>query len=423
MNFKDINPDLCNFCGACIAVCPRNCLSAGREKVVFDESRCIDCGLCYNSCQGVEFDFSKARNTFKRKRFHEIIGGYDSIHIGKSKNQELLEQSSSGGLVPEFLIYALEMGVVDGVIMVLKSKSNPLGYKIAVAKTKKQVLGRCQSLYRLIPVNMILNRLGEEKNLAFVGLPCQVEALRKLQMNGNPEAKKIKLVVGLFCGLNQSFKSVEFILKKLKVRREDITGFSQRKKDFKKGKGWPGGFYIRTKDNKEFFLGKEMYEYLYYKYASPRCLLCYDYTNEFADISFGDAWSKQPSKEGWSEIVVRNELSKKILRGLKKEDRIILEESSLSSLMSSHPGHITLKKKGIFLRMKKAKAKPNYNVQEKRFGKKVEFSQMMTFLFIKFIRSNLMDKVLNWLPLGFIGRLTYSLKRILRFLLFKKKQY
>lgn len=422
MNFKDINPRMCNFCGSCVSVCNQNCLSIENEKISFDENRCSNCSLCYNNCQGIEFDFPKARELFKQNNFHEILGYYDSIYVGQSKTSEILETSSSGGLVPEFLIHALEKKLINGVVMVLKDHEKPLGYRLAIARNKKQVLERCQSLYRLVPINSILKKLETEDNLAFVGLPCQVEAVRKLQMNGNVYAKKIKLIVGIFCGLNQSFESIKFLLNKLNIKEDEVIGFSQRKKDFNRNKFWPGGFYIKTKNNREYFLTKDMYEFLYYKYASLRCLVCYDYTNEFADVSFGDAWSKKHSKKGWSEIIIRSEEAKKIVLGLQKENKIILEQSNLENIMKFHPGHINLKKKGIFQRFKKLGLRPEYHISERQFDMKTEYSQALTFMLIRFIRSKFMNLILLLLPLKLIGLSTSIFRKTLRIFFFKKKK-
>lgn len=418
-NFNNISSKLCNFCGTCVGVCPVDCLSLDKEKIVFDEKKCINCGLCFKNCQGVEFDFPKARKIFNRRdtKFNELIGSYDSFFIAQTKDQDILKDSSSGGLVPTVLMRMLEKKLVDGAILIAKNKKSPLGYKIIIAKTREDVLQRCQSLYQLVPLNSILKKIGKSdlKNLAFVGLPCHVEAIRKLQMSGNETAKKIKLILGLFCGLTQSFSALELVFRKLKIRKEDIVDFSYR------GGAWPGGLYIKTKD-KEYFLGKEGYEFMYYMFAPRRCLLCYDYTNEFADASFGDAWSKQPSKGGWSEVIVRNKLIKDILLDLKKESKIVLEESNLDKLLESRPGHISLKKKGIFYRLRKMKPSPRYGIEQKKFGPKVELFQKMMFFFIMLMHSKLVKTAFFIFPLSISGSFISILRKVARFAFFKKKR-
>ncbi len=41
--------DSCIACGACVAECPVDCISAGAVYSI-DQSQCIDCGSCANVC-------------------------------------------------------------------------------------------------------------------------------------------------------------------------------------------------------------------------------------------------------------------------------------------------------------------------------------------------------------------------------------
>jgi len=44
-----INSD-CISCGACAPICPVNCIAAGEEKYVIDETACVECGACNEIC-------------------------------------------------------------------------------------------------------------------------------------------------------------------------------------------------------------------------------------------------------------------------------------------------------------------------------------------------------------------------------------
>jgi NAD-dependent dihydropyrimidine dehydrogenase PreA subunit len=47
-----IDPDKCEFCGACKSACPVSAISnpAGTTYYAVDEAECIDCGACESEC-------------------------------------------------------------------------------------------------------------------------------------------------------------------------------------------------------------------------------------------------------------------------------------------------------------------------------------------------------------------------------------
>jgi len=47
---KTYQQDLCNFCGLCVEVCPVKAIKIKKEKLEFDENKCIGCGDCVFSC-------------------------------------------------------------------------------------------------------------------------------------------------------------------------------------------------------------------------------------------------------------------------------------------------------------------------------------------------------------------------------------
>lgn len=44
-----IIPDKCIGCGACVAVCPQNCIKGDCPKAI-DQSHCLHCGNCFRDC-------------------------------------------------------------------------------------------------------------------------------------------------------------------------------------------------------------------------------------------------------------------------------------------------------------------------------------------------------------------------------------
>ena len=46
----DIAENKCDFCGACISVCPPNCIDVREASIMIHDDICIDCDLCVMIC-------------------------------------------------------------------------------------------------------------------------------------------------------------------------------------------------------------------------------------------------------------------------------------------------------------------------------------------------------------------------------------
>ena len=40
----------CDFCAACIAVCPPDCITVKEDDLIVENNICIDCNLCVKIC-------------------------------------------------------------------------------------------------------------------------------------------------------------------------------------------------------------------------------------------------------------------------------------------------------------------------------------------------------------------------------------
>jgi MinD superfamily P-loop ATPase len=46
----EIDPRLCDLCGACVAVCPENCLDLEAYRLLLIRELCTGCRLCEYAC-------------------------------------------------------------------------------------------------------------------------------------------------------------------------------------------------------------------------------------------------------------------------------------------------------------------------------------------------------------------------------------
>ncbi|NQU88053.1 MAG: Coenzyme F420 hydrogenase/dehydrogenase, beta subunit C-terminal domain [Mariniphaga sp.] len=418
MKYKNVGDigNYCTSCGACIPICPTKCISFDKnsEKVIVDNKKCLNCGLCLKACTGLGFDFKKNNKLFKDNRYNYFIGSYKKLFVGRSNNLDILKSSTSGGLATSVLLYCLKNKLIDGAITTIDDPEDPLNAKCIIAHNEEEILTRCKSRYHLIPLAEILKDISKEKRLAFVGLPCHIQAVRRLQKIGYKNSKVINLLIGLYCGQNQSYNATKFILRNLKIDPLKVEKISYR------GPKWLGGFNLKTK-KRLIRLSKEACDFINYMFIPKRCMVCYDFTSEFADISLGDAWSKKPSEYGWNEIIVRSNKGLKIIEGMLKKKEIYAEELDLNTLVKSHPGNFDFKKKGIFMRMKRMKIFPSYNIKKPEIKKKELVFQYLFFKFIGVMHSKPVRFLFSIIPLRVLGPLFYYLKRISLLMFFKRR--
>ena len=46
----NIRENMCDYCGACVAVCPVDCIEVRESSIMIDHPVCIDCDLCVIIC-------------------------------------------------------------------------------------------------------------------------------------------------------------------------------------------------------------------------------------------------------------------------------------------------------------------------------------------------------------------------------------
>ena len=46
----NIRENRCDYCGACITVCPVDCINVREDSINIDNDICIDCDLCIYIC-------------------------------------------------------------------------------------------------------------------------------------------------------------------------------------------------------------------------------------------------------------------------------------------------------------------------------------------------------------------------------------
>ena len=399
-----IEQDLCTLCGTCIGICPVSTLAFDSSKeTIYDlKQSCINCGQCMKSCPGAFFDYKEMNEYLYGASLNDInldIGYYSEILRGHSLRKAVQEGCASGGIATELGIYMLEHNLVDYVIGICGEYPN---YSVAAISNVQDLYQTMQSKYIFIPTNEIIEFiLHHDGKYLYIGLPCQIQGLKKACMVNQILSDRIKLCVGIFCGFNMARSATEFLIDKSNIKREEIKKIQYRAK-----KGTDTGFQI-TGSNSNFFIPKHGYTVLNAFYTRKRCWKCYDLTGEFSDISLGDAWEK---KQGWSRIIVRTEQGRKLLDSMIEDGKIVCENSSLDDIYITQKKIISYKKRAIFTRKIFIKNFPYNNIPLKKVPFFIHFKACI-FLFIMEIgQTNLFRSLLRLCPIKLLTTISATLR-------------
>jgi len=316
-------PTNCIGCASCVVVCPFNCLEYvdGKPRLV---KECQSCGICPLVCPKYNLDMSSLeRFVFGRERKEEEdFGIYRRIVIAQTTNDDILNICQDGGVVTALLTHALEEGLIDGVALSAVSEEEPLQPIPRLATTVKGVLECTGTRYTYSP-NIIAFKEGilqKKRSLAYVGTPCPIHALRRIQtIPLKKYADALNFTIGLFC--SESFTYEGLILEHLRGK----LGIDPREVEKVNIKG---KMIIKTRSGEERTLPLKDIK----KYAALSCASCGDFSAELADISVGGLGLNQ-----WTLTILRTEKGEELFRRAETEGllrtRPLEEEKSVLDLL------------------------------------------------------------------------------------------
>lgn len=360
MNISEVvQQGLCTQCGACVATCPKGHIALERDEYqnfcprVIAPEECRQCNLCLQVCPGLEANYDELnRFVFSHLPEDTLLGNYQATYLGYSGRERIRQKSSSGGIVTSLLEYMLDIGAVDGALVVREGNRGPFNPDIFIARNQVDLYSAMQSKYFPVPILSGLNLnslLKRKERLAVVGLPCHIHGIRKMEQLFPVLQESIRLHIGLFCGLNTNFCGMHHLISKAGIHDiEQIKEIRYRDGD------WPGKIAITLTSGKRYSLPLQEKNFVNYFYILPRCTLCMDQTNELADISVGDAWLPECSQDnkGWSVCLARTQAGYKIISEAQDKGYVILNTISPSKIIESQKPMLMFKKKAIYARLR-----------------------------------------------------------------------
>jgi coenzyme F420 hydrogenase subunit beta len=317
-----------------------------RGRAVLIEPCVLSEGKCYNFCPRSYIDVpSLDKRIFGLYRRDIAIGSNISIMKARAKDSEIRSVAQYGGVVSALMAYALETGEIDAAV--LAKSSNKINAKPTTAKNKKDVLECAGSKYIVCPTveevsEAIRHGIGK---IGVVGTPCQVTAIRKMQAsNFETGADKVSLIVGLFCTWAVSPNAYNYI--------KDLVGSANVVKlDVPPP---PAKILVLQTEAKKFEVSLDEVR----KFILPSCNICFDMTNEFADISVGTV----EGEEDWNTVIVRTKKGEKLLQDA--IDAGVIETKPLEKERFSHLCEASLTRKKRVLKEMEAQKTAYLSIRE-----------------------------------------------------------
>lgn len=207
--------DRCTGCMACIDRCPKAAItiqdSLTAYNAVIDLQKCVHCGMCHDICQN--------NHPLELKQPEKWLQGW-------AKPEQVRVRSSSGGAAAALARGFIQQG---GVVCSCALSEGKFGFQFA--KTADETVKFAGSKYvKSNPAGVyrqIEHKLKEGQKVLFIGLPCQVAAL-KLYLGENNQRNLY--TVDLICHGTPSPKLLEDFLAQHNHHLENVSQISFRSK-------------------------------------------------------------------------------------------------------------------------------------------------------------------------------------------------
>jgi len=296
LEYKVISPEICCRCGTCEAFCPR--IEHKENKPALVEYDPL-CGLCFAYCPRTFLDMGE----LEAKLFGRTRNADEALGIFKkavsAQAGALQGKAQDGGVATALLVQALESGIID--CAVVTDRDEEWRTVARVVTTADEVKAAAGTKYTISNSVYAVKEAMEKgyKKIGFVGTPCQIQALRKVQLLDEPYdfgQKKIVLLVGLFCMENFDYDELmEGLVKgKFGLSPKDVARFEISK----------GMFRVIDKSGKAHEVKIEETDAYTFKGCGP----CFDFASELADVSVGSVGSAG----GWSTVLMRTDAGEKL---------------------------------------------------------------------------------------------------------------
>jgi len=312
----------CFGCSACVIVCPYASLDFAEGKPRLAKE-CKICGICPRTCPQYKSQLSQVEGyVFDRQRKRqEDFGIYRRIIVARAEDDRVLKVCQDGGVVTALLLHALATGLIDSAVVSGISERKPFYPVPKVATTSEDLLACAGTRYSYSPNLLALaEAVKNHTSVVFVGTPCQILALRKIQMAGLKKyTTRLKFLIGLMCSECFTYEGLmeRHIQEKLGINLVNVKKINIK-----------GKMIVTLKNGQVQTIPLTEVK----QYVRKSCGFCGDFSSELADVSTGGL-----GLNGWTFTVIRTEKGEELFSSAEKagdvKTRSVGEEPNALSLL------------------------------------------------------------------------------------------
>lgn len=275
------NENQCTGCMACVDICAKNAIhivdAIDAFNAVIDEGKCVNCGMCEKVCQQKNVPQLRSPIIWKQ---------------GWTYDDKTRMRSASGGIATELARTFIEKG---GKVCSCLFRGGNFVFDIVEDVNRLDCFAGSKYI-KSNPIGIyktIKRELAKETEILFIGLPCQVVALRNYV--GDSLSERLT-TIDLICHGTPSPKILDMFLKQYGEDIHKVTSIDFRVK---------GNFQVSEKTRTIATRGvcdRYMISFLTALSYTENCYSCkYAQEKRPGDITLGDSWGTELPENEWKK--------------------------------------------------------------------------------------------------------------------------
>lgn len=293
------------------------------------------------------------------------LGNYEACYGGHVNEGSYRKNGTSGGIVKWIGVKLLEANEIDYFIQIYPAKTNGTTadnlFEYHIVSSIEEISRGSKAAYYPVSMQNVLRQIRKTPGrYAITTVPCYSKAIRLLQENDKVFAERVKFTIGIICGGMKSANYAKFIAMQYPIEPSNLLGIDFRKKDLTTPANHQSSeiTFIKNATNTVEKTSKSNSEICGLDYGmglfKPKaCDYCDDVVAETADISVGDAWLPEFTKDakGDSVVVIRNKNIAALVESAMKEGLVDFKKLSERDVIASQAAGFRHRREGLSVRI------------------------------------------------------------------------